>query len=242
VNLDPPTRPYEFIDGPPKRKCFGLFDTNNLSALRHFVCVQVPSIAITLVLIPLYAAKVHWDNPSVEALNALQFAAKAHETLILMSLGDILLCWISHSLQNQDVGIPIVFVSSAFYLGAPLRYFISNGLWAPILRPGRKLGSDKTTFAMIVLVTILCLGASPLSTILMIPRQRWWVDEHFSSFYDHQYIMQVANMTYRSILDSGSGPLVWTSRQYLVASHRQDRGNLTRTFACSSFRRYSPSK
>lgn len=172
---------------------------------------------MTLLLISLYAAEVRWNNPPVGALNALQFAAKAHEGLILMSLGDILLCRISYGLEHQDIGVPIGFVSSAFYIGAPLRYLVSGELWAPILRSDRKLGSDKTTFAMVIFVTILCLGASPLSAILMIPIPGWWMDHSYNGI----SVSYTKDMIYRSVLDPESGPLVNKSIGALAATTRE---------------------
>ncbi|KAF5573066.1 hypothetical protein FPCIR_14099 [Fusarium pseudocircinatum] len=78
-----------------------------------------------MILLSLYITQVRWVNPSTEYLNGLQFAAKGHETLILLSLGDILLQQISYGLKRQEVGVPLGFLSSALNLSAPLRYIIS---------------------------------------------------------------------------------------------------------------------
>ncbi|KAL9564522.1 hypothetical protein ACKAV7_010974 [Fusarium commune] len=163
-----------------------------------------------MTLLSLYIAKVRWANPSTESLNGLQFAAKGHETLILMSLGDILLHQMSYGLKRQDVGVPLGFIPSALNLSAPLRYLISRQLWAPTLQSGKTAQYRRATAGMIMLISILCLAASPLSAIAMIPRQNWWKDDHYDSTFSYAPQFEptkwIPHMEYRTRLDSESGP------------------------------------
>ncbi|CVK85241.1 hypothetical protein FPRO06_07614 [Fusarium proliferatum] len=163
-----------------------------------------------MTLLSLYIARVRWVNPSTESLNGLQFAAKGHETLILVSLGDILLHQISHGLKRQDVGVPLGFLPSALNLSAPLQYLISRQLWAPTLQSGKTAKYRRITAGLILLISILCLAANPLSAIAMIPRQDWWKDRHYDwTFWGEPYYEParwIPHMEYRTRLDSESGP------------------------------------
>ncbi|KAG5766354.1 hypothetical protein H9Q72_005573 [Fusarium xylarioides] len=176
--------------------------------------LHLPAATITLTLLSLYIAKIRWDEPSSESLNALQFAAKAHEVAILMSLGDILLHRISYGLSRQDVGVPLGFLSSAFYLSSPLRYLVSRQLWVPTFRPGSNAKYQRVTGVLVVLVSILCMGASPLSAIAMIPRLDWWKDNMFNPFDKEDnddyspLIERIPAVEYRTKLDGNSGPLI----------------------------------
>ncbi|KAH6890637.1 hypothetical protein B0T10DRAFT_459285 [Thelonectria olida] len=157
-------------------------DNTKSTVLGHFALFHLPAIATTFTILFIHIARVTWDHPSTEALEALQFAAKAHEALILLSLTDILLHWICYRLLIGD-GISLGFVSSAFYLGSPIQYLLSRELWSAALYPtGRRL-LHTTTGAMIVLIALLCIGANPLSAIVMIPRQGWWyVPTYYEAF------------------------------------------------------------
>ncbi|PNP76654.1 hypothetical protein FNYG_10073 [Fusarium nygamai] len=176
--------------------------------------MHLPAVAITLTLLSLYIAKIRWDNPSSESLSALQFAAKAHEVAILMSLGDILLYRVCYGLSRQDVGVPLGFLSSGFYLSAPLRYLVSRQLWVPTFRPGNNAKYQQVTGVMVVFVSILCMGASPLSAIAMIPRLDWWKDDMFNPFDNDNsddyrpVIKRIPAVEYRTRFDGKSGPFI----------------------------------
>ncbi|KAI1012032.1 hypothetical protein LB503_004780 [Fusarium chuoi] len=184
--------------------------------------MHLPAVTITLTLLSLYIANMRWDEPSSESLNALQFAAKAHEVFILMSLGDILLYRICYGLSRQDVGVPLGFLSSAFYLSAPLRYLASRQLWVPTFRRGNNAKYQRLTGAMVVLVSILCMGASPLSAIAMIPRLDWWKDDIFDPFdreNNHDYLPQIKRIPaieYRTKLDGKSGPFISNNMEAFI--------------------------
>jgi hypothetical protein len=183
-----------------------------MSALRHFSIMHLPAITVTLTLLSLYIAKVRWDNPSTESLNALQFAAKGHETVLLMSLGDILLYRISYGLNRQDIGVPLGFLPSSLYLAAPFRYLVSRQLWIPTFKSGKNAKYRWATGAMIVSISVLCIAASPLSAITIIPRLDWWKDDEFNPFYE-RFIRDpprkwIPSVEYRTRFDGESGPFL----------------------------------
>ncbi|KAF4446715.1 hypothetical protein F53441_9648 [Fusarium austroafricanum] len=191
---------------------------SKLLALRHFALFHLPAIAGTLVLLSLYIAKIRWHNPPADALNAIQFTAKAHEALILISLGDILLHRIFHGLLHKDGGTPIGFLPSPFSLGAPLQYLVSSQLWTPIIRSNNNSRSHRITGIMIIFIALLSIGASPLSAVAMIPRQRWW-DNPGVDIGRGVHVMQLNNSLYTSnlasfkpseLFDEEWSPTFWT--------------------------------
>ncbi|OBS22791.1 hypothetical protein FPOA_09118 [Fusarium poae] len=141
--------------------------------VRHLALVHLPPVAITLTVLSLYIRNHRWDNPTDNALNALLFAAKIHEALIIVSIGDMLMGRINHHLLNKGNSLPLGFLPSPLLLNSPFLYLISSELWAPIRYSKGRHGAQKVTGAMIILSALLCLAASPLSAITMIPRPGW---------------------------------------------------------------------
>ncbi|KAI5458249.1 hypothetical protein BGZ63DRAFT_466773 [Mariannaea sp. PMI_226] len=176
-----------------------------MAAIGHFALFHLPAIAVTSTLLSLYLTNVRWDHPSIEALNALQFAAKAHEAFIIICLTDILLHRIRYGLLVEN-GILLGFLSSAFHLGSPIQYLLSEELRAAILHSTGKRVFHAITGVMIILIALLCIAASPLSAIVMIPRQGWWrVDFDFDYytgvwyFHGNLYEMDLGSSQYASL-------------------------------------------
>jgi len=144
---------------------------SRLMIIRHFCLFHLPAISVTLYLLVLYATQEMWttNHPTKDELNALQIAAKAHETLILLSLSDILLCRIRYGLMSK-FGIPVGLITSPYEIGSPLAYFLNRGFWAAIMKPRSNRRFHWITTGIVVVVFILSLGASPSSAILMIPK------------------------------------------------------------------------
>jgi hypothetical protein len=156
----------------PKKVC----ETGIWAVFRHLALFHIPPIGITLALLGLYISKIRWGDLTEEQLNFLQFAAKAHEILILVSLTDILLQRICYSLLHEDEGVPLGLLSSPFYLGSPLQYLFSWEFWAGFVQPGvkPKMARSWITGTVIIVTILLSIAAAPLSAIVMIPRQGWW--------------------------------------------------------------------
>lgn len=167
------------------------------SALRHFALIHLPSIIITLILLSFYTSNLQWAQPTNEELNALQFAAKAHEASVLVSLTDILLHRICYGLI-EDGGIPLGFISSAFHLGSPIQYLVSWELWGVLLKPAANRLLHRMTGILIILLSLLAISSGPLSAIIMIPRQGWSLFES-DSLWD---IWFVNGLVFETNLDS----------------------------------------
>ncbi|KAH7159324.1 hypothetical protein DER46DRAFT_507962, partial [Fusarium sp. MPI-SDFR-AT-0072] len=148
---------------------------NRSSALRHFIFFHLPAVLATTTLLVLHATNIRWDpsHPNIDELAALQFAAKAQESLILMSLTDVLLHRVRYGLLGRN-GVPLGFLSSPFNIGFSLRYLVSREFWSPTLNPAAKRLFNAGTAAMILLFALLGLAAGPSSAIAMIPRFDWW--------------------------------------------------------------------
>ncbi|KAH7268582.1 hypothetical protein MRS44_011148 [Fusarium solani] len=161
------------VEKTPKALC----STNRLSAFGDFALFHLPAIIITLVVSALNLKELQWpySHPTSEELNALQFAAKAHESLIVMSLGDILLQRISYGLLSNDVGgVSLGFLSSPFYLSSPVPYLFSWEFWGTILGPVANRRFHRVTSGLIIILILIGVASNPLSAILMIPRLGWW--------------------------------------------------------------------
>ncbi|XEU95117.1 hypothetical protein FSHL1_000401 [Fusarium sambucinum] len=158
----------------PKKVC----RSGILSVLGHLALFHLPSVAITLTLVALYSVNLRWGSVSDEQLSYLQFAAKGHETLIIVSLADILMHRIRYTLLQDKNGVPLGFLSSSFIIGSPVSYFFSLELWTPLLRPRTK-GKHasiciKLAGILIVVFIIISVAAAPLSAIAIIPRSKLW--------------------------------------------------------------------
>ncbi|KAH7133089.1 hypothetical protein B0J13DRAFT_507670 [Dactylonectria estremocensis] len=159
-----------FTTEPKKEVC----SEGRLSALWNFVLLHLFPILITMVLFGLYLRKLKWQ-PTHPQLSALQFAAKAHESLIIVSLTDILLHRIRYGLlREKDGGIALGFLSSAFHLSSPIQYMISWEFWGTLFNPVKNRLFHAVTAGLVVLLISISIGASPFSAILMIPRLGWW--------------------------------------------------------------------
>lgn len=127
-------------------------------------------------------------------LNALQFAAKMHEILIVTSLSAIVLNCVQYellygrgvTLGSLLVGFQITDISSLW----------SPGLWATVFASGLKI----RRFMLILLVVLaVVLGAvvGPASAILMLPSIDWWS-------YQPRLEGQCSKITTSKILDISS--------------------------------------
>ncbi|KAH7113671.1 hypothetical protein B0J13DRAFT_460701 [Dactylonectria estremocensis] len=158
-------------DEPLKEVC----SNSRSSALWHFILFHLPAILVTTILLVLHAKNMRWDpsHPTNDELAALQFAAKAQESLILISLTDILLHRIRYGLLSKN-GVPLGFLSSPFNISFSLQYLFSQEFWSAALSPSAKRLFNGATAGMILMLALLGLAAGPSSAIAMIPRYDWW--------------------------------------------------------------------
>jgi hypothetical protein len=142
----------------------------------HFATLHLPPIATTFALLLLYC-KSHYWYPDHNGLNAMLFAAKIHESWIVLSLSSILLHHIRIRLLDH-CGVRFGFLTSSFQLGNPLYILGRSFLGASGISHPRKArhtnASDAYTAGLIVLTTLLALLAGPSSGIAMLPKFDWW--------------------------------------------------------------------
>lgn len=172
------------------------------SISRHLALFHLPPIAVTLSVLVLYIKRVHQTRPSNEALNALQFAAKIHKALIIVSLGCILMARINYHLLAKDKTLPLGFLSSPLLLNSPFSYLFSRELWAPMMSSSGHR-TQKITGSMIIIAIILCLAASPLSAITILPRLGWQTIP-IKLPMDSYYITYTPGSLYNTDLDAGT--------------------------------------
>ncbi|KAI8652113.1 hypothetical protein NCS56_01428500 [Fusarium sp. Ph1] len=146
-----------------------------VETLGHLALFHLPSVAITLAILALYIARVRWPHPTAEQLSILQFVAKGHEILILVSLADVLMYRVCFGLLVDKNGVPLGFLSSPFQLGAPTLYLLSWELWSAILQPGANHSRARPRIPgfIIIIAILLSLAAAPLPAFVIIPRGGW---------------------------------------------------------------------
>jgi hypothetical protein len=87
--------------------------------LREVIMVHFMPVAINFTLLGMYLRRVSWTPPwpTTNVLNALQFAAKMHETLMITSLVTVLLHHIRYRLLSLGQrGLPLGLITSPFRL------------------------------------------------------------------------------------------------------------------------------
>ncbi|CAH0059290.1 unnamed protein product [Clonostachys solani] len=133
-----------------------VISTKRFSVLQNLIFFHLPAVAVTATLLVLHFKTQLWPSslPSSEGLSALQFAARIHETLVIVSLTDILLHRIRYNLLVED-GIPLGFLSSPYHLASPIPHLLS---WEFIS-------------IAIILLLLISGGAGPLCAIAMVPRR-----------------------------------------------------------------------
>ncbi|KAK6951406.1 hypothetical protein Daesc_007941 [Daldinia eschscholtzii] len=140
--------------------------TLTLLALFHF-----PAVAVTLLFVGLYAGAAlwPWSDPSNNVLNAIQFAAKVHEGLIVGSLTQIVFHRLRYELLGQH-GVPFGLVAASFQISS-VPFFFTQAFWSSIVAK-RSLRHILTSI-LLFFVLVLALVSGPSSAIVMLPRLGW---------------------------------------------------------------------
>lgn len=161
--------------GRPKKY---IADKSIAKALQRSILHVLP-VLVTSVLFVISAGEIYMSDldgfPGQDvALQSLQFVVKAHEILMTMSLGDIVLHRIRWDLIVKS-GVPFGLLSSAYQLG-DLGYLFSAEFRASVWRPSSHDPSlSRLTLSLLILVScLLCLVVGPSSGVLLIPKLSWW--------------------------------------------------------------------
>lgn len=139
-------------------------------AFRHFLIMHFVPVATTLVLFWLYLKGLQWKANDAQ-LKMLLFAAKLHESLIVISLADIIFHRIRYHLLSGR-GVSFGLLTSPFRVSNPLSL-----VQTPFLASATftlKSGPELLTVLLVVLVSVLALLAGPSSAALMLPKYDWW--------------------------------------------------------------------
>ena len=143
---------------------------NSRTLLRCFI--HLPSIVTTLGVLSLTFRHWFWAPPSSSTntiLNALQFAAQLHSSLIIMSLSAMIMRFVHYLLCTKD-GIPIGFLSSPFQLNSISYVFTKE--FSNLFRNDRK--RSLLYVSVFIFTFTLAMLAGPSSAITMIPRLQFW--------------------------------------------------------------------
>ncbi|KAI7778897.1 hypothetical protein LA080_001502 [Diaporthe eres] len=164
-------RPSNFQHGiDPVEMPKSVWTKNRKRAFLYFLSIHFIPVAITLVLFWLYLDGFQWRASDIQ-LKTLLFAAKLHESLIVVSLGDILFHRIRYNLLTSR-GVSFGLLVSPFHVSNPWSLF-----QAPFMASAGfifETAPELLTILLIVLVSVLALLAAPSSGVLMIPRYDWW--------------------------------------------------------------------
>jgi hypothetical protein len=137
--------------------------------------LHVPSVVITMGVLSLTFRGIFWQGSGPEmnsVLNALQFAAKIHESLIIVSLSAMVVHRLNLDLMGGR-GVPVGLLSSGYQLNS-IAYIFSLELWGGFF--GRRCRRLQGLPLTILVVVALVMGAlsGPSSAITMIPKLDWW--------------------------------------------------------------------
>jgi hypothetical protein len=163
-------RRYMNDDGPREQPKI-LFSQRKLKALQHFAILHLPPIAGVFVIMGLYIAQIGWI-PDSNVLSILVFVAKVHESLILVSLADILYHRIRHGLMTSR-GVPFGFLTAPYYLSSPWTLFRPE-LMAQFRGVFWENASHFRLAVLLVVTLLFAMLTGLSSTILLVPRQEWW--------------------------------------------------------------------
>ncbi len=144
-----------------------LMSNNFVRAILHFVLFHTVPIGVALALIGLNT-KTHYFGISGKWVGTLQFAAKAHELFMQLSIVTVMTAFLQRLLVHQRP-IPFGAIFSAYQV-TQMSY-----LWSPEFRAALTAagfnGATKVAFILVVPLSILmAAGVGPCSAIAMQPR------------------------------------------------------------------------
>ncbi|KAK5657502.1 hypothetical protein OQA88_3074 [Cercophora sp. LCS_1] len=185
-------------NGQPDSKTFEkpkvVASSRRRDALMYGVAYHLLAVLVTALMTIAYAQEWRWPypGPSDEVMAALQFAAKLHECLLILSLSNIIFHRLRYMLLRCD-GLPLGLLTTPFQLNNPF-FFVSPEFLGAL----RKLFSGVNiflTFMLIGAIALLSFAASPFSAVVLIPREI-------------RFLASGSHSMVRNLLESGklSGP------------------------------------
>lgn len=150
-----------------------VYSSKRRNVLRDLLMLHFLPVSINFALLGLYTNRVLWAAPwpTTNVLNALQFAAKVHETLMVVSLANILLHHVKYRLLSST--LPLGLATSPFRL-LDLTYLWSQEFSAAWWGQGGMSILDVVSILVHVFLFVLAAILGPASAISMLPRLREW--------------------------------------------------------------------
>lgn len=137
--------------------------------------IHVPPVAITIGVLSLNFRSVFWTAPGPNTnsvLDAMQFAAKVHESLAVVSLFHVVIYYLRRDLLGSR-GVPLGLLSSGFQLTSAA-YMFSAEFWGGVCSKGQRAVRRAPLVLIILVAFTLANLAGPSSAVAMIPRLDWW--------------------------------------------------------------------
>ena len=135
-------------------------------------------LLVTVAIISLNAREVYWQDLGLPnqntKLQALQYAAKAHEIIMAASLTAIVVYQVRYDLSGSK-GVPLGFLTAGFQLN-DLSFLFTKKFFGGATVRARSIGwsrSSRLTY-LLVLGFALTSVVGPSSAVAMIPRLDWW--------------------------------------------------------------------
>ena len=173
----------EFIIEPRKVAVDGRRWVALLRCIPHLVPLSATIAILCLNIYNLYFQDLGRPNQST-ILQAFQYAAKAHELLMVASLASIVLHRIQYNLSISK-GVPFGFLSASYQLSDPL-FIFGKGFYggATAHTPSKGLARFLPLGFLLSICFILTAIVGPSSAIVMIPRLDWWDVPNQTAFGD----------------------------------------------------------
>ena len=143
-------------------------------------------ISVTIVILYLNIGGIYWQDlgyPNQNSiLQALQYAAKAHEVMIIASLTSMIVYRIQHDLSSAT-GVPFGFLTAGAVFDSPSFTFSRAFLGGTAASWSLKGASRLFPLSILLMLCFaLTLVAGPSSAVAMIPRLKWWDVPHSTAF------------------------------------------------------------
>ena len=153
--------------------------------LLHCLLHMIP-LSITIAIFTLNALGIYWQDlgrPNQNTiLQALQYAAKAHELTMTASLTAIAVHQVQHRLDSPK-GVPLGFLTAGFQLSDPIFFCGKEFLGGARARvqQGEQWHFSTLTY-LLFLGFALTSVVGPSSAVAMIPRLDWWKVSETNAF------------------------------------------------------------
>lgn len=161
---------------------------SRMTATRIFFQFHFIPFSVALALIALNLRTAYVSGEDGPWSNMLQFASKAHELLMQISIGTVVVTYIEY-LATQQTALPFGAIFAA-YSTMRLDYLWSDELTASLTSPGFLLSLKVAFGAFMPASILLAAGVGPASAIAMLPRYVNFTMPIYSMVFEQNYTEQ----------------------------------------------------